>query len=524
MDGDARREIRESSPLPHHTSPMARFPRPNPMIPVARQTDGSGGVRQPKVEKLGLLNAQFQKFAETFQELRQDGISGIPGFDEEVAKLGKIAVGMVNHLSPSSPSGGQQRPIITSPVGTSTRPKVRKPPILSSSSDDSYEIPTLRRSKKKHSRKHTTSPEQHRSARSLKSEGETSALATLVEALSKLDGRKAPKPNKYDVTSGRPLEAFLAEFEEYCVHSFRGSSSLWASELADFLTGPIYEAYNALCCPGESYQVLKHKLQNWFSDYKETIHEKTRKKFEKAQIKPGEPLRLYAARLEKLFTLAYPSKNIKSSRTLRRKFLDTVPRGFRKHVFAVASFMRMQGRELDWSNILPLTSSYDAEHVTDKSSLDSDPEVSEVWAATSASSPNLTVKSAHRDVPGSQRILSSKKYIQDSHGPAYHLGGGDTSNGTSRETVFESRSCHFCKRKGHLKQDCRRYNKQCLACGSSSHMVSNCNQSFRNLSAADNGNRLSRREREDGNIRRVSFESPEHHWSQPGHSHNSGNY
>ena len=504
---EPRREVRESSPLPHLTIPEARFSLPNPRIPMASQFDVFRGGHQPKIEKLGLLNAQFQKFAETFQELRQDGVSGIPGFDEEVAKLGEIAVGMVNHLSPSSSSGGQ-RPIIASPVGPSTRPKDRKPLNFSSSSDNSYEIPPLRRRETKPSRKHKNShsPEEPGSAKSFGNGGDAAALATLVEALSKLDGRKAPKPSKYEVTSGRPLEAFLAEFEEYCVHSFRGSSSLWASELADFLIGPIYEAYSALCCPGESYHILKRKLQNWFSDYKETVHKKTRRKFEKAQIKPGEPLRLYAARLEKLFTLAYPSKRIKSSRTLRRKFLDTVPRGFKKHVFAVASFMRMQGRELDWLNILPLTSSYDTEHVTEKSSLDSEPEVSEVWAATSAPSPYLPVKTTQRDSPVFHRTLPSQRTFQDE---------------TPRETAFESRSCHFCKRKGHIKQDCRRFNKQCLACGSSHHMVSDCDLSFRNLSASETGNRSSKRVRDGGNIRRVSFESPEHYWS---HNRDSGNY
>ena len=363
-------------------------------------------------------------------------------------------------------------------------------------------------------------------------DGDGAHMSSLIDVLSRLDGRKTPRPGKFDVTSGRPLQTFLSEFENYCKHSFRGGSYLWASELEDFLTGILFDAYSALYCPGESYRELKGKLLGWYAEYKETIQEKTRKKFERAQMKPSESLRLYAARLEKQFTLAFPSKVVRESKTLQRKFLDTVPRGFKKHVFSIKSYMKMQGLELSWSSILPLASSYDAEHMAGDSSVDSGPEVTEVWASTASSS--QISKSYNGGIPpyfqttegthGQSSLSSGLGQMKDSSDQVPTTNTSHPRKTTMvADKTFESHSCHFCKRRGHIKQECRRYNKQCLACGSNDHMVSNCDLSFRSRSASRRNGMAPTHHGRD-HSRRVAFEVPESRRAQEEENHYPENY
>ena len=93
-----------------------------------------------------------------------------------------------------------------------------------------------------------------------------------------------------------------------------------------FLSGKIREAFEAIYLPGESYIKLKTKLLSWVEDSMEDLSRRNKKRFECMKWKSGELLRLFAARLERSFSLAYPSKRPESSSTLQRKFLKSVPR------------------------------------------------------------------------------------------------------------------------------------------------------------------------------------------------------
>lgn len=152
----------------------------------------------------------------------------------------------------------------------------------------------------------------------------------VIQALKRLDNRSVPKPEKFDSSSGYSFKQFLATFEEYCSHTYRGSSSLWVSEMGRFLTGEMLSAYEALKVAGDDYEVVKRKLLRWRKDSKETYEINSRDRFAHAKKEHDETYRLYAARLEKLFRLAYPSRSVMTSNTLRRKYFNSVPKGFRK--------------------------------------------------------------------------------------------------------------------------------------------------------------------------------------------------
>jgi hypothetical protein len=82
----------------------------------------------------------------------------------------------------------------------------------------------------------------------------------ILRGLARLDNRSVPKPEMFDSSSGQPFAQFLATFEDYCTHNFRGSSSLWIGELGKLLSGDTLRTFNALKVPGDGYETLKSKL------------------------------------------------------------------------------------------------------------------------------------------------------------------------------------------------------------------------------------------------------------------------
>jgi len=305
--------------------------------------------------------------------------------------------------------------------------------------------------------------------------------------LARLDNRTVPKPDNYDVASGQSFPEFLKTFEDYCRNNFRGSSTLWTSELGRFLEGSIHKAYIALRVPGDCYEAIKRKLLKWYKDSHDVISHDTMKRFEKAQMKLHESLWLYATRLERAFRLAYPSRNVEYSKTLRRKFIGTVSKSFRKHLTTAQSIRRMNGQDLTWSNILSLSSEQDAQaNVTDTAE---EPEEIEVLACAPplVSDPSRRSMSLGRAHDSHQTKGNSKPFQFSSAAQEFHPSSDVRNSGAfnrsasahplSRSSFRSStggRTCYYCKRVGHVKANCRRLNGLCLACGSADHRIAAC--------------------------------------------------
>lgn len=285
------------------------------------------------------------------------------------------------------------------------------------------------------------------------------SLDELASVLSRLDNRSVIKPEKYDLTSGQLLGDFLSVFEEYCINNFKGSKTLWIAELGRFLTGTIYDAYLVLKTPGDSYSALKKKLLKWCRDSQDSIRRDTLKQFERARINPNEPVRLYAARLERAFTMAYPRKHVRSSTTLRKKFLDSVPKGFRKTISTAESVLAVQHVKLTWDSLLTLASQYDAKR--DNTDTASEREA-DVWVST--------VPLAHQSVPRTYSSNRASTVVQDTARQT----SLSPKRSSKRDSTFSSRTCFHCQKKGHVKAECRRFNGLCLVCGSREHRIAAC--------------------------------------------------
>ena len=184
----------------------------------------------------------------------------------------------------------------------------------------------------------------------------------ILEALDRLDHRSVPKPEVFDITSGQPFLKFLDTFEDFCQYTYKGGSALWVTELGRYLTGEIAQAFSALRVAGDSYETVRHKLVQWVNDSRETYETEAKSRFNKAKRYIDEPLRLYAARIEKAFRLTYPKRQVESSSTLRKKYCETIPRSLYKQIQTFSSIRRSMGdKDIKWSKILELASQCDAE-------------------------------------------------------------------------------------------------------------------------------------------------------------------
>ena len=344
------------------------------------------------------------------------------------------------------------------------------------------------------------------------------STADVLRALARLDNRSVPRPESFDTQSGQPFEQFLSVFEDYCKHNFRGSSSLWIGELGRLLKGDMHSAFEAVKVPGDSYDSLRSKLLKWRTDTREVLESKTKYRFTKAQIQSGESLRLYAARLEKAFRLAYPNRGVETSKTLRRKYLDTVPRDFEKQLQTARSInMTMNGSELLWSTILTLASQTDVGEERRNRGGDSlvKPDDEQVWltypnrhcSPQRRISPVVSLDSGYdRDRDYARNQSRYDTWLSSSNNVSAQSQSRDSMNRNNsrarsvsrpdrgvfwsqsrsnssppvnrqpspREENMQQRTCFHCHKPGHIKNQCRRLLNLCLVCGSSEHRISSC--------------------------------------------------
>ena len=374
----------------------------------------------------------------------------------------------------------------------------------------------------------------HRRARGRRSR---SSSTDVWRAISRLDTRGVPKPAVYDSASGQSFSQFLATFEEYCSHTFRGSRDLWVGELGRFLHGEMLHAFKALQIAGDSYDSVKHKLLQWRRDSKESYEASSKERFTSASPYSRESLRLYAARLEKYFRLAYPNRSIETSSTLRRKFFQSVPSRFQSQLESARSIaLTMNDREITWTNILALTSRFDIQHPSNQSkpshgeflhsrAFNSGDEWKEkrgpvtnygedlgIYQATSHPQQGfstyrdfITSTSRSKSTPRNSSVprrsvdspaSRSQSVVRPMPGKM-HAGGNAAGN----------LQCAYCHKDGHENQNCWRRLGRCLVCGSQTHLIADCPE------------RNARRIQQQSRNRSVTFQSP----SPPSMQEASGN-
>lgn len=283
------------------------------------------------------------------------------------------------------------------------------------------------------------------------------SVGQLISALQRLDSRTVPPPDVYDVTLGRSFADFFEDFEQYCASKFVGGSHRWLSELGRYLSGDLHGVYCAVRGPDDTYEEVKAKLLRWFTESHLNRQTAVISRFREAHREPHESLYVYGVRLEKLFRLAYPRKSVERSRTLQRRYIETVPPDFGQQLHYSYGVVKLVGQTFGWSQVLQLALVRDNQHP------DSARKVQPCYTVAAA-----TLRSPVKDVSvqteGSSDIVRGARSGTSSRPSGGHFAKRDED------------TCSYCKRIGHHYDNCRRRLKQCLRCGSLEHFRSACTQ------------------------------------------------
>lgn len=300
----------------------------------------------------------------------------------------------------------------------------------------------------------------------------------LASALERLDMRTAPKPEPFDQFSGQSLSHFFNSFEEYCRSTFKGSTSLWINELGRSLNGDMCQAFSSLYIHGDSFAEVKKKLMQWHKESKDARMAANKSLFFRAKMRNTEPIRLYAARLEKLYRLAYSHHKVETSRSLREKFYNSVPRQFRKQLkTAMAINKSMTSKTMSWAKITALASQEDAHQQTNDVSVDETSDDDTYIHLAVNPTPKRSYGVLTKCDAATQNDGYGQSVTRSWHPPKQHQRDEPSSWQSmqpNRMQRDQATSCQHCGRIGHEKNRCRKFLKQCLACGSNKHFLSHC--------------------------------------------------
>ena len=291
---------------------------------------------------------------------------------------------------------------------------------------------------------------------------------TLLQALQRLDNRTVPCPEPFDMMSGQSIDDFFTEFETYCTHTFRSHRNTWTIELGKFLTGELKDAFKALKGPNDRYDHIKDKIYQWYLNSREYTDSHTKAAFNDAHFEHHESLRLYSARLERLFKLARPKRDVNTSKLLQDKFMETVPNTIRTQLESAIGFSKMMtGAPLTWPRIVTFVSHLDLSSNKLASSLDTGCDI--VYSARPVSvRPTLSQ-------PKSQvRDASTQCTVQLPRQPYQSFDNPQRDSQIRDVNAIQDVLCTFCKRVGHSNEFCRRRLGLCLLCGDKQHKVAQC--------------------------------------------------
>lgn len=339
-----------------------------------------------------------------------------------------------------------------------------------------------------------------------KEKNDDSTIDKLVHVMSKFDTRQVPSIERFDEDSGEKLDKYLIRFERYCEINFKGDRTFWIGELERKVgEGKTLEAFQAVRDSGDTYDELKEKLLEWNANFEEIRKKKNKQKFQRATYVKNESLSLYCSRLERLFRLAYPSKDIQTSKTLLDKYCDTIPKKMRKLLKSRICDHKYLDEKVKWAMIKKWARTQDVERDLEEDEDEVEDKEIIISIGSEINNTRRYQEKKTKDVSTQYSTIefkpfTGKVYVPEEYSPAYEprqvgynrrsenqwrgggrgqwsYGGGNRYprfNRPSEQLRQRSVTCYHCGKWGHVQRDCNERRSECFVCGSVDHFARDC--------------------------------------------------
>ena len=288
-----------------------------------------------------------------------------------------------------------------------------------------------------------------------------------------LEKKSCPKPESYSLESGRSFSRFLQSFEAFCESRYSSShKDLWTSELGRFLEGEIKQVYDACGGPEKKYRKMKAHLETWHAGAKERISSSRRSQYRSATKMPDEGLLIFATRLEHLYKMAYPHQEL-DGKDLKRQLLSAIPAPSAETLERDLALVRATtGRQNTWGDVLRLLEIQDETVRRGSWSHQATPPVSsQPWTGAVKKQQNMRVDTVQYTKGRRPAVASQSRKPPQTRSREFYRSPKSPRRGSRSPG---QRRCHWCKRLGHIYDNCRRRLNQCLRCGSDSHRIADC--------------------------------------------------
>ena len=372
-----------------------------------------------------------------------------------------------------------------------------------------------------------------------KKKRKSSTTRILEKLVDRLDNRPYMELDAFDEKSGETLKEYVIRFEDHCRKNTRGDSKLQIKLLEEKLSGQTLKAFRSFKTKTDRFEDTKRKLLQWYSDMKEMRHEKSKSKFQNMTYESHDSLFIYSNALEQQFKLAYPNKDVQTNKTLRKKFTESMPEEFKKELLIHTRAKALENKTTTWDEVQRLTRMKDIEIMQNKE-VKSEKiiiNIQEESGRRRSSNPSGYSNNSHQQ----RRNEWSNNSYSNNHRPGVannrtnnnysnNYGSGDTNNRNSNRNYqspsgfnkngnsnyrqrfnntanntpigvrprypyrpatrpnFTMLYCTHCQRMGHVQENCRIFNKQCLTCGKEGHDRQACHFNQQNRMDGASGN------------------------------------
>ena len=203
---------------------------------------------------------------------------------------------------------------------------------------------------------------------------ERTAIDQLAAMMATHDHREAPRPENFSGDSGKSLEKFFQQFENYCYSRFvPGTMEQWTGELGKFLQGDILDMFKAFGGGERDYSVMKVKLLEYYEGLKDQRENRKHQEFIQATMQHDERLYTYALRIERLYCAINQCGTVQDSAELKLKFMSSIPPRDAQELEQQMCLMKAINKTmvLTWKDLVQyLRSKYDIEIATQSTKTD----------------------------------------------------------------------------------------------------------------------------------------------------------